>query len=61
MSQIGDSGTRIKVGLKLRQAWFINVFFVNSEAWHNVQKKDMDPNISLDKYFYDKWLKHIQK
>ena len=50
MSQIGDTGTRIKVGLELRQSWFINAFFLNSEAWHNVLKKDMDPIISLDKY-----------
>ena len=35
MSQIGDTGTRIKVGLELRQSWFINAFFLISEVWHN--------------------------
>ena len=45
---------RIKMGLHLRQAWFINSLCVNVEVWHNVLKKDMTPFIDLDKYLIKK-------
>ena len=46
---IKDSKRRIKVGLHLRQAWFINSLLVNVEDWHNVLKKDTNIFINLDK------------
>ena len=39
LDQIYDSERRIKVGLELRQAWFVNAMLVNVEVWHNVLKK----------------------
>ena len=49
VEHIKDSKRRIKVGLHLRQAWFINV-----EAWHNVLKKDTDIFTNLDNYLMKK-------
>ena len=49
VEHIKDSKRRIKVGLHLRQAWFINSLLVNVEDWHNVLKKDTDIFINLDK------------
>ena len=39
LDHIKDSKRRIKIGLQLRQAWFVNSLLVNVEAWHNVLKK----------------------
>ena len=50
IDHIKDSKRRIKVGLHLRQAWFINSLLVNVEAWHNVLKKDTDIFTNLDNY-----------
>ena len=50
LEHINDSKRRIKVGLHLRQAWFINALLVNVEAWHNVLKKDTDIFTNLDNY-----------
>ena len=47
---------RIKMGLHLRQAWFINSLCVNVEVWHNVLKKDITPFLDLDKYLMKKIL-----
>ena len=40
----------MKMGLLLRQSWFVNAIFVNVEAWHNVLKKDIPLFINLDHY-----------
>ena len=50
LDHIKDSKRRIKVGLQLRQAWFVNSMLVNVEAWHNILKKDTDVFTNLDKY-----------
>ena len=39
LNHIEKSKKRIKVGLHLRKAWFINSLLVNMEAWHNILKK----------------------
>ena len=39
LNHIKDSKRRIRVGLQLIQAWFVNALLVNVEAWHNVLKK----------------------
>ena len=36
---IKDSKQRIRVGLQLIQAWFVNALLVNVEAWHHMLKK----------------------
>ena len=56
IDHIKDSKRRIKVGLHLRQAWFINSLLVNVEAWHNVLKKDTDIFTNLDNYLMKKIL-----
>ena len=50
LDHIKDSKRRIKIGLQLRQAWFVNSLLVNVEAWHNVLKKDTDVFTNLDNY-----------
>ena len=54
LEQIYDSERRIKVGLELRQAWFVNSMLLNAEAWHNVLKKDINVFTSMDKYLVRK-------
>ena len=39
---------RLEMGLKLRQAMFINGVLFNSEAWHNVTNDDIKPLEKLD-------------
>ena len=51
---IKDSKRRIKVGLHLRQAWFINSLLVNVEAWPNVLKKDTYIFTNLNNYIMKK-------
>ena len=33
---------RVKIGLKLRQAWFINGILFKSEAWSKINKSDIE-------------------
>ena len=40
LNHIQDSKRRIRVGLHLRQAWFVNSVLLNMEVWHNILKKD---------------------
>jgi hypothetical protein len=47
---IKDGPTRIRVGLTLRETWFINALCVNMEAWHNVLSKDIEVYTNLDHY-----------
>ena len=61
VDRIKDSKRRIKVGLHLRQAWFIKSLFVNVEAWHNVLKKDIDIFTNLDNNLMTKLLEPNQK
>jgi hypothetical protein len=51
---IQDSETRIRVGLTLRQVWFINALCVNVEAWHNILQKDIEVFQKLDHYLMRK-------
>ena len=51
---IPDGKRRIKMGLLLREAWFVNAMFVNMEAWHNVLKKDTLQFTKLDHYLMRK-------
>jgi hypothetical protein len=51
---IPDAKKRIKMGLLLRQAWFVNSMLVNMEAWHNILQKDTDVFIKLDHYLIKK-------
>ena len=50
LETIGDNKRRVRVGLQLRQAWFINALLVNVEVWHNVMKKDIETITHLDNY-----------
>ena len=56
LEQLYDSERRIKVGLELRQAWFVNSMLLNVEAWHNVLKKDISTFTNMDKYLVQKKL-----
>jgi hypothetical protein len=51
---IPDMKKRIRMGLLLRQAWFVNAMLVNMEAWHNVLQKDTDVFVTLDHYLVRK-------
>ena len=37
---ITNGKKKTKVGLELRQAWFLNSVLLNMETWHNLQEKD---------------------
>ena len=50
LNHIQDSKRRVKVGLHLRQAWFVNSVLLNMEVWHNILKKDTDVFHNLDHY-----------
>ena len=55
LDQIYDSERRIKIGLELQQAWFVNAMLVNVEVWHNVlKKKDIKVFIKKDNYLVRK-------
>ena len=41
LNHIQDSKRRIRVGLHLRQAWFVNSVLLNMEVWHNILKKTL--------------------
>ena len=51
---IPDSKRRIKMGLLLRQAWFVNAMLVKMEAWHNVLIKDTNVFTKLDHHLMNK-------
>jgi hypothetical protein len=51
---IPNSETRIRVGLTLRQVWFVNAMLVNVEAWHNILQKDIEVFKNLDHYLMRK-------
>ena len=53
---IGDNKRRVKVGLQLRQAWFINALLVNIEVWHNIMKRDIQVITQMDNYLMRKIL-----
>ena len=61
LDTIGDRTRKIKVGLQLRQAWFINALLVNIEVWHNVLSKDIEVFTQLDNYLMRKILKAHSK
>lgn len=61
LEAIGDNIKRVKVGLQLRQAWFVNALLVNVEVWHNVLKKDIDVLTQLDNYLMRTILKAHSK
>ena len=61
LEAIGDSTKRVKVGLQLRQAWFVNALLVNMEVWHNVLQKDIEVITQLDNYLMRKILKAHSK
>ena len=50
LNHIQDSKRRVRVGLHLRQAWFVNSVLLNMEVWHNILKKDTDVFHILDHY-----------
>ena len=54
LEKIYNSERRIRVGLELRQAWFVNSMLLNVEAWHNMLQKDMNIITSMDKYLVRK-------
>ena len=56
IDSIPDGRRRVQIGLHLRQSWFIDSLFVNIEVWHNVNQKDIDSLIDLDKYLMKKIL-----
>ena len=45
-----SQGYTIEIGLKLRQAMFINGVLFNSEAWHDVSEEDMKALESIDEH-----------
>ena len=51
---IPDGTRRIRMGLLLREALFVNAMFVNMEAWHNVLQKDTSVFTKLDQYLMRK-------
>ena len=61
LEQIYDSERRVKVGLELRQSWFVNSMLLNAEAWHNLLKKDVNTFTSMDKYLVRKILNSHSK
>ena len=50
VDSIPNSKRRIKVGLQLRQSWFLNSILLNMETWHNVQDSDLQIFMKLDQY-----------
>ena len=61
LETIGDNKRRVRVGLQLRQAWFLNALLVNLEVWHNVMKKDIEIITQLDNYLMRKILNSHSK
>ena len=61
LEQIYDSERGVKVGLELRQSWFVNSMLLNVEAWHNLLKKDVHTFTSVNKYTVRKILNFHSK
>ena len=51
---IPNGKRQTKVGLQLRQSWFLNSLLLNIETWHNVQDSDIKILIKLDQYLIRK-------
>ena len=51
---IPNGTKKTKVGLELRQAWFLNSVLLNMETWHNLQEKDLKELKKLDQYLLRK-------
>ena len=54
LNVILDGTRRIRIGLLLREARFVNAMFVNMEACHNVLQKDTSVFTKLDQYLMRK-------
>ena len=56
LDAIPNGKNRIKVGLQLRQSWFINSFHLNMETCHNAQGSDINVFKNIDQYLLQKIL-----
>ena len=50
LEAIPNGRHRTKVGLELRQAWFLNSVLLNMETWHNLQDNHLKELMTLDNY-----------
>ena len=50
LGAIPNGKHRTKVGLELRQAWFLNTVLLNMESWHNVNDQQLKELKVLDQY-----------
>ena len=50
LGAIPNGKHRTKVGLELRQAWFLNSVLLNMESWHNVNDQQLKELKVLDQY-----------
>ena len=50
LEAIPNGRHRTKVGLELRQAWFLNSVLLNMETWHNLQDHHLKELMTLDNF-----------
>ena len=48
LDEIPTGRKRIKIGLLLRQSWFLNSILLNSESWHSITDTDIEKLTILD-------------
>ena len=54
LEAIPNGKHRTKVGLELRQAWFLNSILLNMESWHNLRDEQLKELMVLDQYLIRK-------